>query len=409
MKAYDRVEWDYLRGCLCKLGFAPEWIDTVMRCVTNVRYAVRVNGELTSPVIPSRGIRQGDPISPYLFLLCTEGLSSLLFQKENLGVLHGVRNGRSGPPISHLLFADDSIFFARSDAKSVEALKETLETYCGGSGQKINIDKSSIFFGLRCEDHVKDVVMQTLGVINEALQDTYLGMPTGIGRSPTASFRSIIDKAWKFLNGWSGRPMSRSGKETLIKAIIQAIPVYIMSCFHIPVSTCDALRKAMVDYWWGIEEGRKKMHWRSWEWLSTPKSLGGMGFRDLNLFNQAMLGRQCWRLLTDPSSLCARVLKGRYFPDCDFWDAPQPRSASYTWRSICYGMELVKQGIRWSVGNGKKINLLTDNWIPNVAPGSFLTLTPVPDGATVDFLLLEDNSAWDVDVVRSIFEEEVAN
>jgi hypothetical protein len=72
-------------------------------------------------------------------------------------------------------------------------------------------------------------------------------------------------------------------------------------------------------------------------------------------------------------------------------------------------MELVKQGIRWSVGNGKKINLLTDNWIPNVAPGSFLTLTPVPDGATVDFLLLEDNSAWDVDVVRSIFEEEVAN
>jgi hypothetical protein len=209
-------------------------------------------------------------------------------------------------------------------------LKETLETYCKGSGQKVNIDKSSIFFGLRCGDHVKNVVMQILGVTNEALQDTYLGMPTGIGRSPTATFRSIIDKAWKFMNGWSGRPMSRSGKETLIKAVIQAIPTYIMSCFHIPVSTCDALRKAMVDFWWGFEEGRKKMHWRSWEWLSTPKSFGGMGFRDLNLFNQAMLGRQCWRLLTDPLSLCARVLKGRYFPDCNFFDAPLPRSASYT-------------------------------------------------------------------------------
>jgi hypothetical protein len=191
MKAYDRVEWDYLHGCLGKLGFAPEWIDMVMRCVTNVRYAVRINGELTSPVVPSRGIRQGDPISPYLFLLCTEGLSNLLFQKENLGVLHGVRNGRSGPPISHLLFADDSIFFARSDVRSVEALKETLATYCEGSGQKINIEKSSIFFGLRCDAHVKDDVMQRLGVTNEALQDTYLGMPTGIGRSPTASFRSI--------------------------------------------------------------------------------------------------------------------------------------------------------------------------------------------------------------------------
>ena len=120
MKAYDRVEWGYLRNCLVKLGFDLNWINTVMRCVTNVRYAVRINGELTSPVIPTRGIRQGDPISPYLFLLCTEGLSSLLFQKENVGVLHGIRNGRSGPPISHLLFADDSIFFSRSDLRSVE-------------------------------------------------------------------------------------------------------------------------------------------------------------------------------------------------------------------------------------------------------------------------------------------------
>ena len=80
MKAYDRVEWNYLYGCLCNLGFAPSWIQMVMRCVTRVRYAVRVNGELTEPVVPSRGIRQGDPISPYVFLLCTEGLSCMLQQ-----------------------------------------------------------------------------------------------------------------------------------------------------------------------------------------------------------------------------------------------------------------------------------------------------------------------------------------
>jgi hypothetical protein len=409
MKAYDRVEWSYLHGCLCKLGFAPDWINTVMRCVTNVRYAVRVNGELTAPVVPSRGIRQGDPISPYLFLLCTEGLSSLLFLKESLGVLQGVRNGRSGPPISHLLFADDSIFFARSDRKSVEALKDTLHVYCQGSGQKINIDKSSIFFGLRCDGQVKADVMNQLGVSNEALQDTYLGMPTGIGRSPTGSFRSIVDRAWKHMNGWSDRPPSRAGKEALLKAVIQAIPTYIMSCFQIPVSTCDSFRKAIADYWWGIEAGKKKMHWRSWEWLSTPKALGGMGFRDLVLFNQAMLGRQCWRLLTDPSSLCARLLKGRYFPECDFWDAPVPRSSSFTWRSISFGMQLVKKGARWSIGDGKRVKVLTDNWIPNVKVGLVKPLTPVPNGATVDFLLNDSNSSWSVDVVRSVFEEEVAD
>jgi hypothetical protein len=176
MKAYDRVEWCYLHGCLSKLGFAPGWIDSVMRCVTSARYAVKVNGDLTSPVVPSRGIRQGDPISPYLFLLCTEGLSCLLQKKEGLGELQGLRNGRQGPSISHLLFADDSIFFARSDPQSVDTLKGVLDTYCEASGQKINLQKSSVFFGNKCQDTVKLQVKSKLEVTNEVLQDSYLGM-----------------------------------------------------------------------------------------------------------------------------------------------------------------------------------------------------------------------------------------
>jgi hypothetical protein len=120
--------------------------------------AVRVNGELTEPVVPSRGIRQGDPISPYLFLLYTEDLSCLLQQRETRGELYGICNGRLGPPISHLLFADDNIFFARSDDKSVKALKDTLKDYYDSSRQKINLEKSSVFFGQHCHDRVKENV-----------------------------------------------------------------------------------------------------------------------------------------------------------------------------------------------------------------------------------------------------------
>jgi hypothetical protein len=136
-KAYDRVDWGYFKGVLLKLGFNYKWVETVMRCATSVRYSVKVNEEFTEAFIPTRDIRQGDPISPYLFLLCDEGLSCLMQQREQSGALKGIRNGRTGPPISHLLFADDNMFFVKGDIKSTENLKDVLQKYCEGSGKKI--------------------------------------------------------------------------------------------------------------------------------------------------------------------------------------------------------------------------------------------------------------------------------
>lgn len=133
-----------------------------------------------------------------------------------------------------------------------------------------------------------------------------------------------------------------------------------------------------------------------------------MGFRDMVLFNQAMLGRQVWRLINEPDSLCARVLKGRYFPDCDFWHAQKPRSSSYTWRSILFGKELVEQGMRWGIGDGKSTKLLLDNWIPDLTPDKISTLAPVPAEATVDFLLDPITGKWDDTLIRSLFAEEIA-
>lgn len=407
-KAYDRVEWSYLKGVLLKLGFKASWVDMTMRCVTSVKYAVRVNGELTDSFIPTRGIRQGDPISPYLFLLCVEGLSCLLQKKEESGLLKGIRNGKRGPSISHLLFADDSIFFTKGDDKNVNALKSALQTYCDGSGQRINLHKSSIFFGPHCEELVKDRIKQKVGVQDDTLHDTYLGMPTWVGRSPSNSFNFLTGRLWKQLNGWSDRPLSRAGKEVLLKAVAQAIPTYVMSCFQIPVGVCEKLRKPISNFWWGVDNGKKKVHWKSWDWLSSPKYLGGMGFRDMAIFNQAMLGKQCWRLLTEPHSLCARVMKGRYFPDGDFWSAQCPRSSSYTWRSIMHGKKLLQQGILWRVGDGKTISILKDNWIPEVTPGTFTTSYPLIDNQTVSALMDGDGKHWNTYLVKEIFPTEIS-
>jgi hypothetical protein len=147
--------------------------------------------------------------------------------------------------------------------------------------------------------------------------------------------------------------------------------------------------RSIADQWWGFEDGCKKMHWRSWEWLSSPKSLGGLGFQDFGLFNQAMLAKQCWRLVTCPDSLCARVLKGRYFPESDFLAAGKPRSCSFTWRSILHGRKLFVAGLRWGIGNGERVSIMGDNWILGFMKETIKPLFPIPLSAKVRYLMNE--------------------
>jgi hypothetical protein len=120
---------------------------------------------------------------------------------EDLGVLQGLRNGKQGPPISHLLFADDSIVFACSDDRSVSTLKEVLNKYCDASGQRINLQKYYVFFGHKCVDPIKQRVKASLEVGNEVLQDSYLGMPTEVARAASASFKFLPDRVWRSVTG----------------------------------------------------------------------------------------------------------------------------------------------------------------------------------------------------------------
>jgi hypothetical protein len=142
----------------------------------------------------------------------------------------------------------------------VEALKNTLKVYSDGSGQKINLEKSSVFFGHQCRDQVKQEVKTNLEVQSEALSDFYLGMPTLVGRSPTTTFKFIFDKIWKYLNGIVGKPLSRAGNETLLKAVIQAIPNFVMSYFLLPLTNCDKIKLVIANQWWGVEDGKRKIH-----------------------------------------------------------------------------------------------------------------------------------------------------
>ena len=238
------------------------------------------------------------------------------------------------PWVSHLLFADDCIVFSEASQRGADRLREILEIYNRGSGQLVNRDKSAIFFSENCSSESKEEFRNHLDIHREALAEKYLGLPTSVGRTTNEVFEYLPTRVKGLIGSWSGREASYAGREILLKSVAQAVPIFSMSCFLSPLDTCKKMRQAIANYWWGSTADNRHMHWLCWERLTRPKCQGGMGFRDLKLFNLAMLGKQGWRLMTRPDSLCARVLKGRYYHDSDFLNCTRKKRSSYTWRAI---------------------------------------------------------------------------
>ena len=404
-KAYDRVEWSFLEKMMIKLGFHERWVDTIMKCVTTVTYRIKVNGQLTDEIAPQRGLRQGDPLSPYLFLLCAEAFSCLLLAAERRGEL-GVKVCQDAPSINHLLFADDSLLLLKNDVRSANHLQDILSLYENCSGQTINKDKSSIMFSQNAKTVDKEQMMTALDIRVEARNDKYLGLLVYMGKSKEKTFAYLKDRVWKRVQGWKEKLLSKAGKEIFIKAVAQAIPSYAMSCFDLTKNLCDDISRMICRFWWAQQSNEHKMHWLSKETMCTRKEDGGLGFRNLHLFNLAMLARQGWRILSNPDSLCARVLRAKYFPDGDLLKVKEGPGISYSWRSIIRGVQALKKGLIWRVGDGTQINIWLDPWIPDG-----VTRRPItPRGQTlltrVSELIDPITGNWDRQLIEEVFWEE---
>jgi hypothetical protein len=222
----------------------------------------------------------------------------------------------------------------------------------------------------------------------------------------SGKFQSLQAKLAKCLVEWDDNHKSQAAKEVLIKAIAQAIPVYVMSVFKLPAGLCDELTSMIRRYWWGAKNGKRKTHWIAWDVMLRPKSHGGVGFRDMRLFNQALLARQAWRLLQFPDTLCAQVLKAKYYPNGFLTDTVFTGNGSSTWHAIEHGLELLKQGVIWRVGNGASIRAWRDPWIPSPA-----SHTPTSDRGRcryrwVAYFLLPQGT-WNVQPLQQYFNPDV--
>lgn len=182
-KAYDRVEWPLLRAIMLKLGFVERWVKLIMHCISIVQYFVLNQGDKIGPIVPKRGLHQGDPFSPYLFLLAAECFSALLRDFERKGKMRGISVARSAPTISHLFFVNDSYIFFKANLTESVNLKNLLNQYATASGQIINFNISSICFSGNVEEDMRERVNNTLGVSRGEGKGNYLGLPMVVGRN----------------------------------------------------------------------------------------------------------------------------------------------------------------------------------------------------------------------------------
>ena len=177
-KAYDRVEWVFLDEVMRKMHFPEIWINRVMRCVSSVSYSILLNGVPGDFFRPERGLRQGDPLSPYLFVLFAEGLSSIIHKAESQSQITGLRVTRAAPSISYLFFADDSLIFTKATIEECNAMLQILQTYEKASGQVINFEKSAILFSPNVRRELKQSLLETCYIVTVAFIEKYLGFPT---------------------------------------------------------------------------------------------------------------------------------------------------------------------------------------------------------------------------------------
>ena len=401
-KAYDRVEWGFLKKLLLTMGFDGRWVNLIMHCVTSVNYSFVINGRVKGAVRPSRGLRQGDPLSPYLFILVADAFSRMLLTAVQEKRIHGAKASRSGPEISHLLFADDSLLFARANRQECLEVVDLFNKYEEASGQKINYDKSEVSFSRGVNTEQKEELMRLLHMRQVDRHEKYLGIPTVAGRSKKAVFGALLDRIWKKLQGWKEKLLSRAGKEVLLKSVIQAMPTYLMGIYKFPIWVTNTISAAMARFFWGQTDAKRRIHWRSWKSMCELKCLGGLGFKDLEVFNDALLGRQAWRIMQGDNTLLGKVMRAKYYHRSTFLDAPLGYSPSYSWKGLWSAKALIKEGMIWRVGDGVDIDIWSDPWIAD-EEGRFIQSTRVDEVRRVNDLIRTNTHEWNVELITRLF------
>ena len=348
---------------LIRANLSADLIDLIMSCVLIVSTLILVNGEALDPIYPSRGIRQGDPLSPYLFIMCMDFLGQLIQEKCEAKRWQPVKASQSGPSFSHLFFMDDLVLFGKADGRECAVIRDVLDEFCSMSGQSVSITKSIVYFSPNVDRDTRESLCDILGFASTASLRKYLGFPIKHPGSSSQDFNFVLDRVKQKLSGWKANMLSLAGRVVLIQASSSSIPSYVMQGIYLPGRILDGMDRVNRNFLWGSSETMRKIHWVGWQKVTKPKDEGGLGLQEANGRNTALLAKLNWRFHTEDDALWVKVLKGKYCSNRRLNAINMDRlPCSQICRAIKNGRDTFNKGSMWVVHRGSTVNFWEDNY-----------------------------------------------
>ncbi|GJR51854.1 RNA-directed DNA polymerase, eukaryota [Tanacetum coccineum] len=365
-KAYDSVRWDFLDEVLSKFGFGEKWRKWIQCCLHSSRGSIIINGSPTEEFNFGKGLKQGDPLSPFLFILIMESLHLSFQRVVDEGYFHGIKLHDS-VNISHLFYADDVVFVGYWSNRNISTRTHVLECFYLAFGIKINMSKSKIM-GIHVNIDNVNQAAENLGCLVLKIPFMFLGSIVGGNMHRLSLWKDMIDRVKRRLSKWKMKMLSIGGRLTLVKSVLGSMPIFQLSLFKAPSGILKTLESIRRNFFNGLDGSSKKISWVNWNKVIAPKDKGGLGVSSLYALNRSLLFKWIWRFLTQGSSLWARVIKAIHGEDGNIGSKCKGGSKS-CWSSIVSevktlenkGIDLM-QFLKIKIGNGDSIRLWEDPW-----------------------------------------------
>lgn len=285
-KAFDKMKWDFIQGLLPQYGLPPLFCGWIMSCICSAEFTILFDGAGDGFFKPERGLRQGCALSPYIFILCMNLLSLMMEKEVRCGQIQGVRLARSAPVLTNIMYADDLLILGQATPQEVERIKGTLYDFCEMSGQRVAPAMSKLWFSRATPSEVVEGVCEAFQAGCVPPNETYLGCP--IDAANPCHFSAIIEKIESRLNMWKARILSQAGKVILIRSVIESTLLYYMTSVPFPKTVISQILSAIKRFFWGKEKGHYLAYLR-WSVITAPRSSEGLGVRDLQCMNSALM------------------------------------------------------------------------------------------------------------------------